>query len=200
MELSVKKAMQTASDQLSVANKDPDAALATLTEMAMKLARQKNQSQIVDLRDAYDVLIPDYVAKYHSEEEWGLVYGWPTLDGMTGGIRRGDVVSMVGRPATGKTMQLLYGAHHGWAKVKEHIVAQEAAAGSDMQVAFPETGSRMFVSMEMDPLSIEQRLAAMHTKISLSHLDHGELSTTGFKRLKKGLTEIKNFSAPFWDC
>ena len=198
VELSVKKAMQAASDQLGVADKDPDAALVTLTEAVMSLAVQKNQAQITDFRHAYDILVPDYVAKYNYEAGWGLTYGWPTLDGMTGGVRRGDLISVVGRPALGKTFQMLYGAHHGWAQVGALKIAHEAAAGSNMQMVLPERGSRMFVSMEMNPLPIQQRLAAMHSHIPLTQLNHAELSTFGLKKLKQGLTEIKGYFSPFW--
>lgn len=194
-EVVVKQAMKKASDLLLPENKDPDAALASLTDAIMQLATQKSQKKITDFRDAYELIVAYYAAKYNADMGTGLEYGWPTLDGMTGGVRRGDLVSFVGRPGKGKTWQMLYGAHHGWdLSCKAAVAAQKA----DAKVLAPPGQSRMFVSMEMSALAIEERLAAMQTKVPMSKLDQGDLSTVGLKKLKKGLTEIKSYDAPFW--
>ncbi len=198
IELTVKKGIKEASENLGTDNKDPEAALQTLTSMVMDLAIAKSQKQLTDFRDAYDLIIPDYIAKYQAEDGLGLMYGWPTLDEQTQGVRRGDLVSEVGRPAMGKTWKLLYGAHYGWQRTSELIKAHESSAGADTQLELPEGGSRLFVSMEMPNLEISQRLAALHTHVAMKDLDHANLGTVGYKKLKKGLTEIKGYSAPFW--
>lgn len=197
-EVTVKQAMKKASDMLLPENKDPDAALASLTDAIMALATQKSQKKITDFRDAYDLIVAHYVAKYNADMGTGLEYGWPTLDGMTGGVRRGDMVSFVGRPGKGKTWQMLYGAHHGWDLSCKAAMAAKLADKKDEKVLGLAGQSRMFVSMEMSALAIEERLAAMQTKVPMSKLDQGDLSTFGLKKLKKGLTEIKGYDAPFW--
>lgn len=189
-ELACKQAMKTASDHLLPDNKDPDAALKVLTEAVMQLATQKHQKQIVDFRDAYDVIVPEYVQQYNAEGG-RLFLGWPTFDEMSTGITRGDLVSFVGRPAAGKTWQMLHAAHSGW-------MAANLAYAKTGKPEVLEGASRLFVSMEMDTLPIEQRLAAMQAKIPMSLLKHASLSTAGLKKLKQGLTEIKGFGAPFW--
>lgn len=189
IELTVKQAMQKASDLLLPASKDPIQSLEVLTQAVMLLATQKSQKQIMDLRDAYELIIPEYVQQYSSEIGNRLMLGWPTLDKMTAGIVRGDLVSFVGRPAVGKSYSLLYGAHHGW-----------GAAGKQFaKTGIPQEGAaRMFISMEMQKLPIAQRLAAMQAHIPMEHLKHAALSTGGLKKLKGGLIEFKGYGAPFW--
>lgn len=184
VEMELKKGMKKASDLLLPENKNPEKALEEIAASVMALARVKHQKAIVDFRDALDLIMGDYVAKYTSEDAHGLMFGWPSLDDVTGGCTKGDVISMVGRPAQGKTWQMLYGAKHGWneSELPQNITPQ----------------SRMFVSMEMTVLPIEQRLAAMQTHVPAGKLKLAALSSTAVSKLKKGLTLIKGFKEPFW--
>ena len=148
VEFTLKNAMTKAAEQLK-AGVQPDA-LATMATAVMDLVSAKFGTAIVDFRDAYDLLVPAWVAKVKGLDG-GLKLGWPYLDNMTGGMRHGDLISYVGRPGMGKTWQMLYGAHYGWLQAEK----DPNSPGS----------SRMFVSMEMNPLAIEERLAAMHLSI-----------------------------------
>ena len=58
----------------------------------------------MDFRDAYDLIVPDYVSKYTAEADGGVMLGWPTVDEMTGGLVRGDLASFIGRIALGKAL------------------------------------------------------------------------------------------------
>ena len=143
VEIELKQALKAAAANLTVENKDPDAALAVVAETVMELIARKFQRSVHDFREAYDLIIPDYTAKWNKEDTFGLEMGWPTVDEMTGGLVLGDMVSLIGRPAMGKTWQMLYNAHHAWQRHGAAI---------------------MFVSMEMKVLQIEQRLAAMNAQ------------------------------------
>lgn len=190
IELTLKKGMKKASDLLLPENKDPLEALQAVTETVMQLIAQKHQKQIVDFRDAYSMIMTTYAAKYKEPDGQGLFLGWPTLDDMSGGLMKGDVISFVGRPAQGKTWQMLYGALHGWKKAGEEALKTGKMPEYDQ--------SRMFVSMEMNVLPIQQRLAALQTSIPATQLKHAALSTTNLKKLKDGLTEIKGYPHPFY--
>lgn len=186
-ELVMKKAMGEASAKLSSTHKDPSAALEILTQTVMQLIAQKTNKQVYDFRDAYDLLVPEYAAKFTAsgDEGVGLNLGWQTFDKMSGSLQRGDMVSFVGRPGRGKTWQMLYSAMYGWNK-----------AGKEPH---PEANpSRMFVSMEMDPLVIQQRMASIQTHIGVGKITKHNLTSVGIKQFKKGLTEIKGFGAPFY--
>jgi replicative DNA helicase len=185
IEYALKKAMKESNELLMPGAKDPEAALVKITGAVMQLIAQKHQKQVLDFRHAYDLVVQAYVQKFNTPDGGGLQFGWPTLDTAAGGLRKGDVISFVGRPAAGKTWQMLYGAHFGWAK------AGPAVDPDNDQ-------SRLFVSMEMSILPIMQRLAAMQTHLKMSQVQHGGLETGNFKKFKKGLMQIQGYGAPFY--
>jgi replicative DNA helicase len=185
VEFTVKKALKDANDLLLPENKNPDAALKVLTAAAMQLIAQKTANTVVDFRQAYDAIMADYQSKWKDSDEQGLFFGWPYLDKMTGGLIRGDLISFVGRPGKGKTFQMLYGAHYGWNKAGKEVDPQHDQ-------------SRLFVSMEMSILAIEQRLAAMQTHVPGMKLKHAKLPTLALNHMRKGLMEIKGYGAPFY--
>lgn len=177
IEQELKTGMKAASEKLGVTDKDPAAALRILADAVMGVMARQNTKQISDFRDAYEEVIGDYVSKFHLDEGAGLRFGWPTVDEMTGGLVRGDMASMVGRPAMGKTMALLKACHHSWKKQK-----------------LPQ----LFVSMEMAALPIKQRLAALEAKVPGQKLKNAELSTEYWIKLKGALTGIKTHDVPLW--
>lgn len=189
-EFALRQGLKKAHDLLLPENKDPDSALAAITETVMELIANKHQKQVVDFRDAYDLVMQNYKAQLTAQEQLGLHLGWPTVDGMTGGLGVGDVTSMVGRPAAGKTWQMLFGALHGWQTAGQKFMLTNEEPDTDQ--------SRMFVSMEMGALPINQRLAAMHVHHSASNIKKGKLGSVGLKALKKGLSEIKGYPHPFY--
>lgn len=185
IEFKLKQTMSAVSKLFEPDNKDEVAALETMTEAVMELAAAKSKKIVVDFREAYETIMAEYSAKWSAPDETGLHLGWPKLDGMSGGLVRGDVLSFVGRPAAGKTWQMLRGAHYGWAK-----------AGKNHN---PETDqSRLFVSMEIGQLQIMQRLTSMQTHTEADKLKKAAFGTEKLNVLKSGLLEIEDYGAPFW--
>lgn len=182
-EIAIKASMKKAQEQLQPGGEGSAAALKQIVELALKLTTEQHGKQVSDLRHAYDLVIGMFAAQL-KEADPGLKLGWRTLDEMTGGLRLGDLISMVGRPGIGKTWQMLYCAHHGWLAAEK----DENSPGE----------SRMFVSMEMGVLPIEQRLAAMHTSVPISGIKKSALSKLKYTELKKGLKAMQGFKAPFY--
>jgi len=56
----------------------------------------------------------------------------------------------------------------------------------------------LFVTMEMKPLPILQRLSALHTSIPMTWIKNAELPTNSLNKLKDALTEVEGFDAPLW--
>lgn len=190
VDIGLKQGLKKASQLLLPENKDPMEALRIVTETAMELIARKQQKQVVDFRQAYDMLMSDYVSKWSLSDEYGLQLGWPTLDEMSGGMVKGDKISFVGRPAAGKTWQMLYAAMFGWSRAGAAYMATGKEPDSDQ--------SRMFVSMEMGALPINQRLASIFTHLPAGQIKHAALSSTKLQTFKKGLNEIKGFPHPFY--
>jgi replicative DNA helicase len=174
IERELKRDMKAAANLLGVEGKDPLAAIETVRSCVTRVTAQQQANQVTDFRGAYDIVIPDYVAKY-TVNGAGVNIGWPTFDEMTGGLASGNLVSLVGKIARGKTWAMLYGCHHGW---------------HDQGL------SQMFVSMEMPYLEIHERLTALHAQIPVQKLTSGDLSTHYLTNVKFALVEVKGVKAP----
>lgn len=153
--------------------KDPQSALDALLKATSEMFQKKNKKSMFDFRGAEEIIFNAYLAQKTGIA--AIPYGWPTLDEMSGGMRDGDLVTFVGRPSAGKTFQLLYTARNAW-----------------------KTGSvPLFISMEMNPTVITQRLAAMQTHKKLRDLMKAELTTPAFKSMMSDLHDLKAGPLPF---
>lgn len=182
IELTLKKAGKAMIEKLNGDAKDAPAALTIMRDAVVGLLAHKHGKDLLDFRAAYPLLWGDYVSKWNGQDDTGLRLGWPYLDEMSGGLRPGDLISIVGRPAQGKTFQMLYAALHGWNNPPE---------GQEGQ-------SRLFVSMEMGVLPIMQRLAAMQTHLPMTQVKNAALSTTNLAKYKDGLATLESKDAPFY--
>lgn len=191
----LKNGMKKAADLLMPGNLDAEQALKVITKKCMQLIAHKYQKQVADVRHAWDLIKADYASKWKALDDHGLQFGWPTLDNMTGGLIRGDMISFVGRPASGKTWQMLHGALYGWNRAG--IAELAAKAKSEPVPEIPEQ-SRLFVSMEMQVLPIMQRIAAMQSHLPASMVKHSTLSTASKTKLRDSLLEVQGYSAPFY--
>src|ERR1700693_6292344 len=114
----------TLSDSIDKAQKilgdkhDGAQALEVLSSTGSQLMAEKQADLVIDFRQSSDLVMQAYYASRGGQEE-GLQLGWPTLDDMTGGLVKGDLVSIVGRPSLGKSWLLCYAAHHAWATQKK---------------------------------------------------------------------------------
>jgi replicative DNA helicase len=84
-----------------------------------------------------------------------------------GSIVPGDVISFVGRPAQGKSWMMLYIALHNWRYLKKNV---------------------LFVSMEMNPLSIAQRVTAMYAHVPYGQLKKSGFSSSTYKKFEASMT------------
>lgn len=104
----------------------------------------------------------------------GITTGWPRIDDVTNGWQDGDLVTLVGRPGTGKTYVLLKTAHAAW------------AAGRSV----------LFVSMEMTDLQIARRLYGIHSGINPRVVAQG--FSTDFKPTASTyFDEMRDTGVPF---
>lgn len=146
-----------------------DATYQLLLNKIAELHKIKNSRHLFDFKEAADIISAEYLKQKSMGDAYGLMLGWPTLDGMSGGLRGGDFAAFIGRPAMGKTFLGLYSAMHSWKT----------------------QGTPLFISMEMGGKIIIQRLAAMYTHKPLTHLLKGELSTASSKQMMKTLNTLK---------
>jgi replicative DNA helicase len=160
-----------------LSDKHVDEALEVFTRISMESYKKKQRRHVTDFRDSLEIVLKQYNSQKASTGVMTLPFGWPTLDGMSGGSRAGDFISIVGRPMLGKTFMMLYTARHGWKTAPRRP---------------------LLVSMEMHSHLIHQRLAAMEAKVKLTHLMKSELSSAAMKKMALALAELKEYNRPFW--
>ena len=105
----------------------------------------------------------------------GVPCGFPTLDRMTTGLQKGDLVIVAARPSMGKTAWVLN-------------VAQNAAIGHQVPVAI--------FSLEMSKEQLVQRLLCSEARVDAQKLRNGRLSPSDYQRI--GTAGAKLNTAPIW--
>jgi len=153
-------------------------ALAKLEESVHYLRQRSLMQDVIDFRTTGSAMVEEEIRRIKlAGEDIGLALGWPTFDAMSNGLRGGDVVSVIGRPAQGKTWFLVRAAHHMWLRQNKNV---------------------LFVSMEMDTLSIAQRLAAINAKVNATHIRVADLSSVEVIKLSKARKGAKKHGSALW--
>ncbi len=148
-----------------------------LTETLMTIHRATSKIDLVDFKDARKYIEQAYKQKKIQGMAGTVLMGYPTVDVLSGGMQGGDLVSIVGRPAMGKTWSTLFMAHNAWYNQHKQV---------------------LYITLEMTVLAIEQRLASMHTKHSLTQLKKAQLATKSYKDLLSKLGVLSDFEESFW--
>lgn len=172
----VKKTLIEAQEHLK--SKNPQDAYDLLKSMVTEQMKISNRHKIINFtQSAHDLIKADYTAKLLLGDMYGIRIGWPTMDNMFAGLGPGDLMAIIGRPAQGKTYNLLHMAQHNW----------------EVHHKVP-----MVVSMEMPALQIVHRLTAMHTHKPITQLKKGEMSTTMYKGILNVLQGMPDCQNDFW--
>ena len=154
---------------------DPHASLQSLTDDIINLNLHRQRTRLVNIIEDGVTIVDNEFAKAIHGDDVGLKFGWPTLDEMSGGLRGGDLVSVIGRPGMGKTYMALHGMINAW-----------------------NTGrTTLFVSMEMQSTPVVQRVVSMYTHTSIGELKKGQVSSKQYKKMK-GLMEGLSGGQGMW--
>lgn len=115
-------------------------------------------ANIHEMTDAFRQAWEAYqVARDAQGELQGMSYGWDFLDEITGGLRGGDVGTIVARPGLGKSFTILKAALSAWRQ----------------------GASIAFISMEMNAVETARRALGMETGINPDNLLRGRVSHWG---------------------
>ena len=106
----------------------------------------------------------------------GLFTGFPTLDYMTGGMKKGEEWVVCGLPKHGKSMLMLNIGHHAWKQGKNVL----------------------YVSAELYKPVIERRFDVLDSGVSDWALKHGKLSVEDEKRYLETLEKHKEMPNVFY--
>lgn len=132
-------------------------AMELISNKVAELNILNNQGDIIEFSQNGLELFTDYQTKQllGGDDDY-IKLGWPTFDKQNGGLTGGDVLSIVGRPGTGKTYLSLFIALYAW----------------KTQGKIP-----LFVSMEVKPEALIHRIIAMYTSTYVSDIKKGTIST-----------------------
>ncbi len=170
-------AANLASQEILKTNQEAhEEALDVLQTCIKEITAQKYRTHITDVGEETGKAVLEAYHKIYTSE-YVAMFGWPYLDLQSGGVVPGDVISVVGRPAAGKTWLTLWTAMHNWRVQKLNV---------------------LFVSMEMLPLPIEQRIAALYTKQNITQLKLSGYSSTTMAKFMKGLKGLKTEKAKLY--
>ena len=172
----IRSGVQRIEQYLKGSDKEPEKALSLLTETIGELNLAVQADSIHDYRNAATTLYPAYIAQM-TGAMLGVELGWPYVDEQMGGAQAGDLISTVGRPGEGKTFLLLYAAYHLW-KTQKKIP--------------------LFITMEMKPWLIEQRLAAIDAKIPAMDIKLANLTSIKQGKYKQHLQDLQGCEIPFY--
>lgn len=186
----VEDAMRDASDKASaliVDGKAQDALKAMLADL-LPLTQQYGGHELFDLRKAQQSGLAFYKSQLDGTAPPVQTLGIPTLDEQ-GGIEDGDMIGLVGRPASGKTWLMLMLSMKYWA---------EQEKGHEEPV--------LFVTQEMSRPQIEKRaipLAAgvdptpMYKGTPIQYQLHGHTPETYMQALEDAAANLATGKAPF---
>lgn len=107
----------------------------------------------------------------------GIKLGWQYLDTMTDGMVAGDIFSIVGRPASGKTFLNLWVAYSAYIHQAKNV---------------------LFLSMEMNVNSILMRMTGVLTQANMTELSKGKLSTKKQKEIYATLNNLSGLNNKLW--
>ncbi len=169
------KGLEKARDYLQ--ERDPEAALKQVSETAVNLTVHSNRREIFDFRQADGPVMGEFRRRTELGPRYGIRLGWPTLDGMTGGLREADTVAIVGRPSLGKTYMVTWAARNVW--WEHHKVP-------------------LILSMEMDALALMQRALGIQSEVNTKQIRDAMLTSGNLKRVKGALRVMSKHDVPFW--
>jgi replicative DNA helicase len=164
------------SQQILKANQDDHLKAMNVLQRAINIiVQQKYRAKILDVSLQAPQLVLQVYHHTLQTEDIGE-FGWPYMDTSTGPLIPGDVVSIVGRPAMGKTYLSLHGAMHNWRKHR----------------------NTLFVSMEMSLLPLAQRVTAMYAGTNISQLKIAGYASKTYEKFHKGLMQLAEEEAKLY--
>lgn len=155
----------------------PKDIVSELAKITTDLSLELRDSPLFDFGKGSLESVWDIYDEKQLDPEGGIKIGWPTADKASGGLRGGDIVSIVGRPASGKSYVMLKMAHHMWHHQGLNV---------------------LFVTVEMSRQDMMNRLTAIHTQKPVTNLLKGQLSTKAEKEMKKMMKDMQSKKNDFY--
>lgn len=135
-----------------------------------------NKTSDVNLIATTESRWDDYVFRKNNPGLLGIATGFPTIDEVTNGLQKGQLIVVVATPKTGKSTLAM--------QISDNVHKQGHAT--------------MFQSFEMSNREQQDRYDSMRAKISHNRLITGKLSADEENRFKDSLEEMAKGDTDFW--
>lgn len=147
-----------------------DEAALVLSTALSEITEQRHRHKLLNFKTEGPKAVIQAYHNLATSKNPPAIFDWPTLDKQTGGMMPGDLISFVGRPASGKTFKVLRCGLANWQKRRKNV---------------------MMVSTEMSTVPIIQRVAAMYAHTNLTQLKIGGYSSNTFKLFTTKMLAVK---------
>lgn len=174
--LSITSTVRSALEAIQSA-KDHEAALTFMQGGIIKLEEEGlNKTSDVNMVTNTEARWEDYIFRKNNPGLLGVATGFPTIDAVTNGLQKGQLIVVVATPKTGKStlaLQIANNVH------KQNLVP-------------------MFQSFEMTNREQQNRYDSMRAQVSHNRLITGALTADEEKRFQKSLDTMSEDEANFW--
>jgi len=174
--LSISNTLRAAVDAIQN-DKDHESALLVMQNGIVRLEEDGlNQTSDVNLIETTESRWDDYIFRKNNPGLLGVATGFPTIDVVTNGLQKGQLIVVVATPKTGKSTLAL--------QIANNIHKQGL--------------SPMFQSFEMTNREQQDRYDSMRATVSHNRLITGQLTVEEEKRYKQALEKMAEDEANFW--
>ena len=173
---SIVSTLRTAVDEIQQ-NNNHESALMIMQSGIVRLEDEGlNKTSDVNLITTTESRWEDYVFRKNNPGLLGIATGFPTIDAVTNGLQKGQLIVVVATPKTGKSTLAM--------QVSDNVHQQGFSA--------------MFQSFEMSNREQQDRYDSMRAKVSHNRLITGNLTADEEKRYKETLDEMSKVDTNFW--
>jgi replicative DNA helicase len=163
-----KDLMQSATEDTKV---EEQIARAEKQIFEMQTESAEHNSKLIHMPQGMQEVLDNVIKLSHEGKKPGLSTGYWRLDELLGGLKKGELFILAGRPATGKTAFALN-------------IAINASKRDKAKV--------LFISLEMSYEQICCRALSMLSKVSLSYIVHAKLSPQSITDCKRAAHVFKD--------
>lgn len=173
---SIVSTLRSAVDEIQN-NKDHESALLLMQSGIVRLEEEGlNNTSDVNLITTTESRWEDYIFRKNNPGLLGVATGFPTIDAVTNGLQKGQLIVVVATPKTGKSTLAL--------QIANNIHGQGL--------------SPMFQSFEMTNREQQNRYDSMRAQVSHNRLITGALNAEEEARYQESLTKMSEDKTNFW--
>lgn len=173
---SITTTLRSAVDEIQQ-NNNHESALMIMQSGIVRLEDEGlNKTSDVNLITTTESRWEDYIFRKNNPGLLGIATGFPTIDAVTNGLQKGQLIVVVATPKTGKSTLAL--------QVSDNVHQQGF--------------STMFQSFEMSNREQQDRYDSMRAKVSHNRLITGKLTGEEETKYKEALDEMAKGDTNFW--